>query len=60
MEKDGTRHDLRPFILAVPMVVIFIVLILTPADQALRYIMPVLAAQPMFWGSCIKGIGKYF
>lgn len=45
-------HDFRPLILAVPMVAVLVFMAFVPTDLTLRYIMPVLAAQPMFFGSC--------
>lgn len=49
-------HDLRPLILAAPMLAVLAFMAFVPADLTLRYIMPVLAAQPMFFGSCFASL----
>ena len=46
------EHDIRPLIIGLSMVVIIGFMAFTPGDATLRYLMPVLAAQPMFFGAC--------
>ena len=46
------RRDVRPLIIGLPMVIIVAFMAWTPADVTLRYLMPILAAQPMFFSSC--------
>ena len=48
----GLKRDIRPLIIAIPMVVILGGTLIFPADATLRFIMPVLAAQPMLFASC--------
>lgn len=45
-------RDGRPLIIAAPMVVVMAATLLVPADATLRFILPVLAAQPMLFASC--------
>lgn len=45
------RLDFRPLIIGLSMVIIIAIMAFTPADMTLRYLMPVLAAQPMFFGA---------
>lgn len=52
MSSMARPHDFRPLILAVPMLAVIAFMAFVPADLTLRYVMPVLAAQPMFFGSC--------
>lgn len=53
-EKCG--RDIRPFTIGLAMMVMVVILLCTPADQTLRYLMPILAAQPMFFGACFKSL----
>lgn len=46
------RRDPRPLIIGLPMVIVIVFMAWVPADVTLRYLMPILAAQPMFFGSC--------
>lgn len=49
-------HDFRPLILGLAMVIIIAIMAITPDDATLRYLMPVLAAQPMFFGAIFASL----
>lgn len=50
--RDAPAHlDFRPLIIGLSMVMIIAIMAITPTDMTLRYLMPVLAAQPMFFGA---------
>lgn len=48
--------DFRPLILGCSMVMIILIMAFTPRDMTLRYLMPVLAAQPMFFGAIFASL----
>lgn len=57
LTNDDSQHarakvlDVRPLIIALPIVVMICFMTFTTSDCTLRYIMPMLAAQPMFFAS---------
>lgn len=52
-----SRHlDLRPLIIGASMVMIIAIMAFTPANMTIRYLMPVLAAQPMFFGAIFASL----
>lgn len=59
ISENGSQHiharawDARPLIIALPIVVMVLFMAFTENDCTLRYIMPMLAAQPMFFASAI-------
>lgn len=51
-DSRSRQRDWRPLIVAVPMAIIIAQTFLAPGDATLRFILPVLAAQPMLFASC--------
>lgn len=49
-------RDVRPLVVGLAMMIMIGILAFMPTDQTLRYMMPILAAQPMFFGSCFKSM----
>lgn len=45
--------DVRPLIVALPMAAILILMAAVPADATTRYMLPILAAQPMFFAATL-------
>lgn len=54
--KNARTFDFRPLIIGFSMVIIITIMAFTQTDTTLRYLMPVLAAQPMFFGAIFASL----
>lgn len=51
------RRDGRALVVGVPMFAVLLVMLVVPQDATLRYLLPVMAAQPMLFGACMVRTG---
>lgn len=54
--KKAHAYDFRSLIIGFSMIIIIAIITFTPPDATLRYLMPVLAAQPMFFGAIFASL----
>lgn len=54
--KNARVFDFRALIIGFSMIIIIAIMTFTPTDATIRYLMPVLAAQPMFFGAIFASL----